>query len=91
MHRLPDDWKPLAQIHSHPGIRVEHSNYDDRMMSSRRALSLVFPAYGHPRSSFPHGVGVHEWQNEYWHLLDEAKAKRRVIVADGNVKIEDFR
>src|SRR5262245_53132391 len=33
---LPDHWKVLAQIHSHPGARVEHSNYDDRMISSRR-------------------------------------------------------
>jgi hypothetical protein len=91
VHRLPDDWRPLAQTHSHPGIRVEHSNYDDRMMSSRRALSLVFPAYGRPRRSFPHGVGVHEWQSDYWHLLDEADARRRVVVTEGNVKIEDFR
>jgi hypothetical protein len=91
VHRLQDDWKPLAQIHSHPGIRVEHSNYDDRMMSSRRALSLVFPAYGRSKSPFPNGVGIHEWQNDYWHLLDEADAQRRVVVGDGNVKIEDFR
>src|SRR5262245_48486842 len=27
---LPESgWKPLAQIHSHPGAGVEHSRYDD--------------------------------------------------------------
>lgn len=93
VHRLPDGYKPLAQVHSHPGRRVEHSNYDDRMMSSRKALSLVFPFYGKPTEVFLHGVGVHEWQIDYWHLLDEAQAARRVIVtaAGAAIKIEDLR
>jgi hypothetical protein len=41
VHRLPDNWKPLTQVHSHPVLRVEHSSYDDRMVSSHRVLSLV--------------------------------------------------
>lgn len=91
VYRLPDDWKPLAQVHSHPGSDVEHSNYDDRMASSRRALSLVFPCYGRPIAPFPNGVGVHEWQSGYWHLLDLECATRRVVVIGGAVKVEDFR
>jgi hypothetical protein len=91
VHRLPDDWKPLAQVHSHPGHRVEHSNYDDHMASSRRALSLVFPFYGQDVSPFPEGVGIHEWQNEYWYLLDPESAKRRAILIDGSVQVEDLR
>jgi hypothetical protein len=91
VHRLPNDWKPLAQVHSHPGLGVEHSTYDDRMASSRRALSLVFPSYGRPTAPFPRGVGVHEWQSDYWHLLDLEYATRRVIVVDGGVQVEDFR
>jgi hypothetical protein len=89
--RLADGWKPLAQVHSHPGTSVEHSNYDDKMVSSKKALSLVFPKYGLWRGTFPEGVGVHEWQNEYWHLLSPNDAKRRVVVVDGAVKIEDLR
>ena len=91
VHGLPDDWRPLAQIHSHPGVRVEHSNYDDRMMSSRRAISLVFPNYGRASGAFPDGVGIHEWQDEYWHLLDPRQAAQRVVIGDGAAKVEDFR
>lgn len=89
--RLPNDWKALAQVHSHPGIRVEHSCYDDRMASSRRALSLVFPLYGRATDPFPAGIGVHEFQIDYWHLLDEETAAKRILVCDGHVKIEDQR
>ncbi|MBI3699135.1 MAG: Mov34/MPN/PAD-1 family protein [Afipia sp.] len=90
--RLPEGSKPLAQIHSHPSTRVEHSNYDDRMIVTRRALSIVFPNYGHWTSPFPHGLGIHESQNDYWYLLDDATATQRVVITPaGNVKIEDFR
>jgi hypothetical protein len=91
VHKLPDDWRPLAQIHSHPGIRVEHSNYDDRMASSRKSLSLVFPSYGKWNASFPEGIGVHEWQNDYWYLLGDRDAARRVMTITGAVKVDDFR
>lgn len=88
---LPDGWKPLAQVHSHPGHHVEHSNYDDRMVSSRRALSLVFPFYGRTSGTFPSGIGVHECQNGYWYLLDFATARNRVVLCDGEVRVDDFR
>jgi Prokaryotic homologs of the JAB domain len=91
VQRLSDDWKPLAQIHSHPGLGVEHSNYDDRMAISRRALSLVFPRYGRLLEPFPWGVGVHEWQNEYWHLLGCELGRRRVVTVGGSVRVEDLR
>ena len=67
---LPDTWRPLAQVHSHPGRWVEHSRYDDKMAMSRRALSLVIPFYGrYDAASCPAGVGVHECQDGYWHQL----------------------
>jgi Prokaryotic homologs of the JAB domain len=91
VHQLSENWKPVAQVHSHPRAGVEHSNYDDRMMSSRKALSLVFPSYGRPRATFPQDVGVHEFQIDYWHLLDQDNAARRVVLCDGDVKVDDFR
>jgi hypothetical protein len=91
VYRLPDNWKPLAQVHSHPGFRVEHSNYDDSMVSSHRVLSLVFPSYGRGVEPFPNGVGVHEWQDDYWHLLDLASVRRRIVLIDGTVRAEDLR
>lgn len=89
--RLEECWKPLAQIHSHPGARVEHSRYDDEMTSIKRALSLVFPYYGRRLSKFPNAVGVHEWQNSYWHLLNAEQAAIRIINTDGVVRTEDLR
>jgi hypothetical protein len=91
VHRLPPDCKPLAQLHSHPGLDVEHSIYDDRMASSRRVLSLVFPLYGRLPSTFPVGVGVHEWQVDYWHLLSLEQALRRVVLCDGAITMDDLR
>ena len=88
---LPEGFKPLAQIHSHPGAHVEHSGYDDRMVSSKRALSIVFPYHGRARGAFPHGVGIHEWQADYWHLLDSPIATQRVVIVEGAVRVEDRR
>ena len=88
---LPEDYKPLAQVHSHPRAGVEHSRYDDRLTSSKRALSIVFPHYGHYRGPFPAGLGVHEWQDSYWHLLEPITAGRRVVLVEGPVRVEDRR
>jgi proteasome lid subunit RPN8/RPN11 len=87
-----EDWKPLAQIHSHPGKGVRHSAYDDEMASSRRALSIVFPFYGHWHGRWPTGVGVHEHQNDYWHTLLNQDAARRVeVVEKAPLLIKDLR
>jgi hypothetical protein len=61
------------------------------MVISHRVLSLVFPFYGRGSGSFPVGVGVHEWQNEYWHLLDFELTQRRVLIIDGTARVEDLR
>ena len=91
--RLPDvSWKPLAQIHSHPGAEVEHSRYDDEMAANTRALSIVFPFYGRWSGPWPHGIGVHEHQSDYWHLLSAANAAHRVqLAADADILMEDLR
>jgi hypothetical protein len=91
VQRLPSHLKPLAQIHSHPSRKVEHSRYDDQMVSSRRALSIVFPFYGHANETFPAGAGVHEWQIDYWHLLTLEQALKRVTICEGTTRIKDYR
>ncbi len=89
---VDDAWRPLAQIHSHPGWNVEHSTYDDRMASSRKALSIVFPFYGRWNGPWPSGAGVHEWQDDYWHLLAVGDAARRVrVIATAPLLSRDFR
>ncbi|RUM13496.1 hypothetical protein EFD56_27980 [Rhizobium phaseoli] len=85
-------WRPLAQIHSHPGVEVEHSRYDDAMVSSRRILSIVFPYYGRPIANWPSDIGVHEWQLNYWHMLSSADAMARVRLREfADVEVRDFR
>lgn len=84
-------WKPLAQVHSHPGAGVEHSTYDDEMVSSRRSLSLVFPFYGRWADPWPKGVGIHEHQDGYWHLLPSAEAAERVRLTNGDILCRDLR
>ena len=75
----PRGWTLLANIHSHPGADTEHSLYDDEMMPSRKALSLVFPWHGHWRSPWPYDAGVHEFVDDYWHLLTEDAAGDRIV------------
>lgn len=92
VRNLSPAWRPLAQVHSRPGKLVEHSRYDDRMIMSKRVLSLVFPRYGNAApAAFPVGVGVHEYQNGYWHLLDEASARARVELEEGEAQTADLR
>lgn len=89
---LPDGWRPLAQIHSHPGHGTEHSTYDDKMISSRNILSIVFPFYGKRASPWPSGIGVHEWQAEYWHMLTPRQVLTRLRLGEQKgLDIRDFR
>lgn len=91
VRRLRPGWKPIAQIHSHPGDDVEHSNYDDRMAISTKALSLVVPRYGHWSDMFPERIGVHEWQSGYWYLLTLVEARARIRLVSSEVTLEDLR
>jgi Prokaryotic homologs of the JAB domain len=85
-------WCNLAQIHTHPGASVEHSRYDDSCANSRRALSFVFPFYGKWQGKWPEGVGVHEFQIDYWHYLSRENAARRVILIEApSVQLIDVR
>lgn len=85
-------WRPLAQIHSHPGPWVEHSLYDDKMVSNRRALSLVIPNYGRWSGPWPAGLGVHDFADNYWHLLGKADAARRIQLSPAaDVRVVDLR
>lgn len=76
-------WTVVGAIHSHPGEGVEHSQYDDEMTPSRRAVSIVFPRYGAWSAPWPIGLGVHEYYEKYWHLLSPDHAQARVQLDDG--------
>lgn len=78
----PHGWTVVGAIHSHPGLNVEHSTYDDEMTPSRKAVSLVVPQYGHWTGPWPRGLGVHEYFEKYWHLLTDEQARKRVHLSD---------
>jgi len=79
---LARGWVNLAQIHSHPGEGVEHSRYDDAHAISINVMSLVFPSYGNWSGKWPAGIGIHEHQVDYWHMLPDGLAARRIQVID---------
>lgn len=73
-------WRNLAQVHTHPGLWVDHSAYDDECANSRNALSLVFPSYGRDLSGWPNAFGVHEFIDGEWRRLSDRRAGERFIV-----------
>jgi len=77
-------WTVVGAVHSHPGYGVEHSRYDDEMTPSRRAVSIVFPAYGRWSGPWPRGLGAHEYFEKYWHLLSHEHARKRVALSDAD-------
>jgi hypothetical protein len=85
-------WTIVGSVHSHPGVGVEHSTYDDEMTPSRRAVSIVFPRYGRWGDPWPQGLGVHEYFERYWHLLPDEHARKRVVLSQApEVQLFDLR
>jgi JAB domain-containing protein similar to deubiquitination enzymes len=75
-------WVTVAQLHSHPAADVEHSWYDDRHAVSVRAISIVLPFYGRDPGHWPGRIGVHEYQDGWWHLLTAGQAAARISFAE---------
>lgn len=81
-HTRPLGWRNVAQVHTHPGVWVDHSDYDDECANSRNALSLVFPSYGCELRGWPHAIGVHEFVDGEWRRLSDRRAQERFIIDD---------
>jgi len=52
------------------------------MTPSRRAVSLVIPMYGKWNGACPAGFGLHEFIDDYWHLLSQQAATARLQFTD---------
>lgn len=76
---LAGDRLLVCQVHAHPGVDVEHSTIDDEKAASLKALSLVLPHYG-TRLPAIDGLGVHDYQQHYWHLLDDPFGRKKINV-----------
>ena len=72
----------LAQIHTHPGTWVEHSEHDDERAYSQRAgaLSIVVPNYGRGGVVLE-DCGLHVREEGEWRMLslEEYDSYLRII------------
>ena len=82
----PHGWVTLGQVHTHPGEDVEHSWYDDRHAISIRAVSFVLPHYGREPATGSR-LGVHDYQDGWWHQLTAEQAAARVSFTDAPLQI----
>lgn len=69
----------VAQLHTHPGTWVGHSDWDDSHAYSLRdgALSIVWPNYGRGIPLFEHW-GIHERREGEWMRLEPEEAAARI-------------
>ena len=71
----------IAQLHSHPGTWVGHSDWDDAHAYSSRdgALSIVWPQYARALPAFAQW-GIHERVDGAWLRLGSTDAARRILI-----------
>src|SRR6187551_925086 len=69
----------LAQVHTHPGRRVDHSETDDRYAYSQvsGSISIVLPEHGRTRPA-PADAGVHVREPHGWRQLSSAEADQLI-------------
>lgn len=62
----------VAQIHTHPGTDLRHSDGDDELifMPFEGMFSIVVAEYGRGRLDSPKGFSAHQFQDGRWVLLD---------------------
>jgi len=79
----------LAQVHTHPGDWVDHSQYDDEMAYSqhRGAVSIVMPNHASCRPALS-GCGVHVREDGGWRMLAQSEISSYVSVVPAQF---DFR
>lgn len=76
---VPEDLVVVAQLHSHPGSDTTHSLWDNEMMVSRRAFSLVMPFY----AALPcdlRAAGVHVYDGTHWVKLQRLEGHRWLLL-----------
>jgi proteasome lid subunit RPN8/RPN11 len=74
----------LGQVHSHPGLFVDHSHGDDEnaLMPYKGFFSIVVPAYAR-KGMLPLGIcGVHVFEGAYFRRLSQPELDSRFRVVD---------
>jgi len=79
----------LAQLHSHPDDRIEHSEGDDDLvlMPFEGMLSIVAPWYGRVGLRPLAGLGVHQFQDGRWVLADPAGVAERLRLLPAEIDL----
>ena len=79
----------LAQVHTHPGEWVGHSEWDDEKAYSKKAgsISIVLPHYARNQPGLE-DAGIHLHTGETWRQLDAHEAAQMVRIVPGFL---DFR
>jgi hypothetical protein len=72
----------LAQLHSHPTDRIEHSEGDDELvlMPFEGMLSIVAPWYGRVGLRPLDNLGIHQFQDGRWVLAERDSVRERLRV-----------
>jgi hypothetical protein len=88
-HFRPFGMQRLAQVHTHPGIYVNHSDYDDENAYSQMdgALSIVMPHHARKRPTLIE-CGVHIREIKGWRRLDTKEVEQVIRLIPGCL---DFR
>ena len=78
-----------AQVHSHPGPGSVHSDGDDDLVLTpwQGMLSSVVPRFGHHGLRPLASLGIHQYQEGCWMLIDCANARERITVVPGAVDL----
>lgn len=80
----------LAQVHSHPGSSSVHSQGDNAMvlLPFEGMLSIVVPHYGCYGVRPLHALGVHQFQNGRWVLVEAHSVQQsfRIIPTSADLR-----
>jgi len=79
----------VAQVHTHPGDWVDHSQYDDEMAYSQHlgAVSIVMPNHARSRPALSN-CGVHVREEQGWRMLAQSEISSYISLVPG---LLDFR
>jgi hypothetical protein len=79
----------LAQVHTHPGEYSMHSVGDDTMvfMPFEGMLSIVVPYYAHFGLRPIDSLGVHQFQDGHWVLVERDSVHHNFLVVPNSLDI----
>jgi proteasome lid subunit RPN8/RPN11 len=79
---VPEGHVVMAQVHTHPGSGTKQSPWDDRMIVSRKIISVVLPRYGRPPCDLG-DCGLHVYVDDRWRKLRPGEVNGHIRVVGG--------